>query len=80
MSEWIAVKERLPDLRISDKGVLEWPSEDVLVVVNDEHKSMYVSYYKLNKTWDVQETGCGCCSKSIEVTFWQPLPPPPEDK
>lgn len=74
MSEWISVKDRLPELRDD-----QYPSKDVLVVVNDEHKSMYVAYYTTYGEWEVQETGCGCCSKDIKPTHWMSLPKPPEN-
>lgn len=78
MSEWISVKDRLPSLQAPDEKGISRPSDDVLIVLDDEFNSMYVGYYTKSGIWNVQETGCGCCSGDVCPTHWMPLPEPPK--
>lgn len=62
MSEWISVKDRLPD-----------EGEEVLTLAFDEHLgsfSMLVQVYD----WDYENWDDG---NDDFITHWMPLPPPP---
>lgn len=72
---WISVKDRLPELKVSDKGLAEWPSDNVLAC--DSKKDLYVVYLS-SCGWNEVGTGCGCCCSNLEVTHWMPLPEPPK--
>lgn len=66
MSEWISVKDRLPNegayvLGLSDDGVIECR------VTNGVLKSVWFSSH-----------GCGCCAEDDVITHWMPLPEPPK--
>ena len=69
MSEWISVKDRIPEL-----GKDNLPSRDVLVL--DDDGQMYVGYPTIYK-WMIQETGCGCCSITPNIIKWMELPETP---
>jgi hypothetical protein len=83
IQRWISVNDRLPDIKDIS---INSESEDVLVLSSDGN--MYVAYlnfypisgYRTEEqySWSDRSTGCGCCSESIDVTHWIPLPPPPK--
>lgn len=68
MSNWISVKERLPD-----------EYEDYLVwIVNDEFYAKHpdiMTFETLDKTWGPHPPAR---KDSNVVTHWQPLPEPPD--
>lgn len=64
MSEWISVKDRLPD-----------PLQKVLCVYNSGEIDTAVFSSDSRKFYD---TCCAC--KRFLVTHWQPLPQPPQGK
>jgi hypothetical protein len=81
MSEWISVKEKLPE--IDPKG---YSSENVLVYDSEGFLVACVNFYPARGcrkedlyTWSEQCTGCGCCARSLNPTHWMPLPVPPKE-
>ena len=67
MSEWISVKDRLPE-----------DASDVLIL--SKEKESCVGYYRSSDNeWVMYNP---CCSFHMElhgVTHWMPLPEPPKD-
>jgi len=69
MSEWISVKDRLPD---DDENYYE----AVLVYcVYGGCKECDVAYLTTTKNWLDEK-----CNAQIPVTHWMPLPEPPKDQ
>lgn len=68
MSEWISVKDRLPEER-----------EDVLIRVKcANYFNIEQGYYKGNNEW----VNCWCSIRNeglYPVTHWMPLPEPPKN-
>jgi hypothetical protein len=85
MTEWISVKDRLPEIRDKTRS----SSESQKVLILDSCGDMYVGYLNFygisgNRkeecySWYENSTGCGCCSENINATHWMSLPKPPED-
>jgi len=71
MSEWISVKDRLPE-----------QNQQVLMI--DKDKCMYVAVYARNHAYyepgyfDVWDTGHCCDREPAETIYWMPLPEPPK--
>lgn len=65
MSEWISVKDKLPD-----------ELEEVLVFDGNAISTAYISWYEYDKTPRWQSDG----SLSFTATHWMPLPNLPDDK
>ncbi len=70
---WISVEERLPDTNEAFGesafvlGIEEEFNEPVTVWYNSRHKIWRVAHYKAD-------------NDPIDITHWQPLPPPPKVK
>lgn len=64
MSEWISVKDRLPDY-----------AKDVIVY--DELGWVYPAYHTFAECWRYSFTSKRCSHK---ITHWMPLPEPPESE
>ena len=81
MSEWISVKERLPEeLERTHPG---WsycvrPSEDVLVYLRWEKRQTVAWYSYADGNWATVD------ERTIydydEITHWMPLPEPPKEE
>ena len=71
MSEWISVKDRLPE-----------PEIRVLVAYGSEAEIAWIDKIKSDQKWEVDYHSCGCCASFVSrlVTHWMPLPELPEDK
>ncbi len=80
MSNWINVKDKLPDIKEHIGVDIEY--QDVLVLDSDQQ--MYVAYLTKRGisgfrtveqySWEERSTGCGCCAKPLTPTHWMPLP------
>ena len=78
--KWICALDKLPEIK--DKTQRCSKSENVIVL--DSSGIMYVAYLNYygisghrkeeEYSWSEVSTGCGCCSTSLEVTHWMPLP------
>jgi hypothetical protein len=68
---WISVEERLPEINNDDEWDKEHKiSKKCLVYENEEHN--FGVYYYESENWVVNAR-----LGNINVTHWQPLPPPP---
>lgn len=70
MTEWISVKDRLPEEGIYVLTYDERNDEmrvDSIVFVPEDEKTPYIWYCRLYSDWD-------------SVSHWMPLPKPPEEK
>ena len=73
MSEWISVKERLPE-------------EDRQVLISCKNKAMFVAafqqmYFSGEIVWHVSgPLGANRKVATDRVTHWMPLPPPPGEE
>lgn len=74
MSEWISVKDKLPD------------KDDINDYLITDGKRCFVGFYRHKvKAWDnftlgwVQEYYSDGSVEDIEITHWMPLPEPPKD-
>lgn len=91
MSEWISVKDRLPEAEFETPGVLLYVEIEETYGKHQERKHIYHDMF--HGYWDGTEWyttwcyGCERISKTAEkhpyeiitVTHWMPLPEPPED-
>lgn len=64
MTEWISVKNSLPEI-------------NTLVLLLEEGERPDVGLWDGN-TWVLISSGCGCCDKCGPVFYWMPLPEKPE--
>lgn len=84
MSEWINVKDRLPEsgtkvlaFGISNRDYTEIPAE----ARSCEYAEWDYSDQggKKAQSFGLLSSGCGCCDREmIEVTHWMSLPEPPK--
>lgn len=70
ISQWISVKDRLPE-----------PEKDVLVWYRYTWGAGFTSYrFGISKWYsNIKRWYEGCLPKGFEVLYWQPLPEPPKD-
>jgi hypothetical protein len=74
MSEWISVKDRLPELE--EENGAPRPSKKILLIVPEWG---IILGWRNYKGWsDCHGTACGCCSEDFEPTHWIPLPELPK--
>ncbi len=71
MSEWISVKDRLPEIN-------NRMSEDVLML--DEYGKMSVKSFEIVNNEIVVDWGEAGTRPLSDFTHWMPLPKPPEDE
>ena len=67
MSEWISVKDRLPETE-----------REILIYTDCEYIYM-ARMYEDGEAWPVSN-GCGCCGYKESFTHWMPLPEAPKEK
>lgn len=68
MTEWISVKDRLPEFNVRILAIDVDGDIYAVVYVNDPNYEHYFA---------IVSSGCGCCDTSVEATHWMPLPEPP---
>ena len=71
MSEWISVKDRLPEVPIDNRGYIcrcKFPD-------NPYAFYMVLSYFAIDKNPHFQHETLG----GMRVTHWMPLPDPPKE-
>jgi hypothetical protein len=66
MSEWISVKDRLPEIEIP-------------VLLMDKFKYMEVGWVNHPLQSDLWQV-CGCEMNENFITHWMPLPDPPQEE
>jgi Protein of unknown function (DUF551) len=81
MSEWISVKDKLPDHHKSVLVITKTDAQAVVIFLNDKDTNSFLEKYFINVPDDYK--GHAFCSQEIRgnvltgVTHWMPLPEKP---
>lgn len=72
--EWISVKDRLPDIDITDDWNKLHKISITVLAYSKDYGMRFGTYFYHSEFWTINNVHS---SNGVEVTHWMPLPTPP---